>query len=194
MSSHSFRLVEVTSPGAEPLTLDEVKMHLRVDGDADDAAISALIAVARQSCESFTGRALITRSYSLYFDAWPACKEVVLPKSPLLSVTQVCTYGVDNVAIEFLPAAYFVDIAGAPGRIVLAPGSSPPFPGRAASGIEIRFKAGYGAAPEAVPAALRHGMKQMIAHLYERRGDMPDSALQASGAALSFQPYRMLGL
>ena len=66
-----------------------------------------------------------------------------------------------------------------------------PLPGRAASGIEIRFTAGYGAAPGDVPEALRQGLRLLVAHLYEHRGDDMETAASASGAVRLWQPYRL---
>jgi len=212
-----YRLVETTPPSLEPLTLDEVKTFLRVDLTTDDALITALITAARMFCEANTGRSLITRSYSLFMDRWPEARRshrfmpgaedrpyrlpiafvtgaVELPYPPLLSVVQINVYAADNSVTVYDSGSYFVDTAGVPGRVVLTQGAVPPLPGRIANGIEIQFTAGYGAAEDNVPALLRQGMLQVIAHLYEHRGDSPDQALLASGAAAIFQPYRLMEL
>jgi len=208
-----YRLVETTPPGIEPLTLDEVKTFLRVDQTNDDALITSLITAARLFCEANTGRSLITRSYSLFLDRWPGARfthrfrpeqrripvapepyAVGLPAPPLLSVTQINIYAPDNSSMVFDAGSYFVDTAGVPGRVVLMQGAVPPLPGRVANGIEIQFTAGYGTTEDDVPVLLRQGMLQVIAHLYEHRGDSPDQALLASGAAAIFQPYRLMSL
>lgn len=197
MALFPIRLVETTPPGAEPVTLDEAKAHLRLVHDSEDETVRGLIAAARQACEDFTGRALIARGYSLFLDQWPAEDRgggVQLPRPPMLSVSGIYVYADDDTALEFPAAGYFVDAAAMPARVVLRAAVSPPLPLRVASGIEIRYRAGYGAAPDAVPAALRTGMKQMIAHLYARRGDDSGSALKASGAAALFHPYRVMQL
>ncbi len=206
------RLVETLAPGAEPVTLDDLKNHLRLNHDTDNDLLAGLIAAARQSCEQFTGCALITRSYSLYLDCWPgkACESwwdglregarlsapsvLVLPHPPLVSVIRINIYAEDNTATEYPAASYFADNAGIPGRIVLKSGISPPTPGRNASGIEIQFRAGYGATPEKIPAALRQGIRQLAAHLYTHRGDEAATALATSGAQNMFQPFKRMGL
>lgn len=58
-------------PAEEPVTLDEAKVHLRVDTNADDDYISGLIAVAREQVEVDTGRAMIKRTYQLILDNFP---------------------------------------------------------------------------------------------------------------------------
>jgi len=213
MSHPIYRLTETTPPAVEPLDLAETKTFLRIDHSNDDTLVTGLIYAARQFCESVTGRSLITRSYSLYLDYWPGTTSLGwwdgvqegadilfnnsalnLPKPPLISVTSVKVYSVSGVATDFSSANYFVDTVGIPGRIVLTEGALPPIPGRIANGIEVNFTAGYGTTAASVPIVLRQGMKQIVAHLYEHRGDSPDQALLASGAALLFQPYRALGL
>ena len=188
----TYHLVETSPPATDPLTLDEVKNFLRVDANSDDALITSLITAARLFCEGNTGRSLITRSYSLFLDSWPELRVIELPYPPLLSVTQVNVYAVDNSFVTLDPVNYYVDTAG--GRIVLADSAVRPLPGRIANGIEIQFTAGYGVTENDVPALLRQGMLQLIAHLYEHRGDSPDQALRASGAVAIFQPYRLMGI
>ena len=188
------RLAETAAPEAEPLALDDVKTFLRVDQDDEDDEISALIATAREVCESITGRSLISRGYSLYLDCWPEARDILLPQPPLISVAHIHVYAADNTSVTVATDDYYVDAIGAPGRIVLTEEALPPCPGRIANGIEVQFTAGYGAAPEDVPPMLRQGMKQIVAHLYEHRGDSPDQALVASGAAVLFQPYRLMSL
>ena len=48
----------VSPPEVEPLTLAEAKAHLRLDTDADDAYVSALITAARERIELFLRLAL----------------------------------------------------------------------------------------------------------------------------------------
>jgi uncharacterized phiE125 gp8 family phage protein len=187
------RLVETSPPSVEPLTLDEAKLHLRVTSAVDDALIAALITAARQLCESFTGLALIERDYSLYVDAWPE-GEIRLPRAPLGAVALINIYDAEGNASAFDAANYTVSNAGMPGRIVLKEGIFPPLPGRVSDGIEIQFTAGFGAAAADVPAPLLQGMKQLLAHLYECRGDDGGEPLRASGAESLFQLFRVMSL
>jgi hypothetical protein len=204
-----YRLVETSPPAIEPLTLDETKTFLRVDQTSDDSLIDALITAARMFCEGYTGRSLITRSYSLYADRWPGARlikpfsaergrlrpvadAIELPYPPLLSITQINIYAADNSSCAFDAGSYFVDTAGA--RIVLNEGAVPPLPLRVVNGIEVQYTAGYGAAEDDVPALLRQGILQLIGYLYENRGDTPAEALFTSGAAALFQPYRVMSL
>ena len=61
----------ITPPAAEPLTLAETKLHLRVDHTVDDTLITALIATAREWVESYTGKSLIEQTRQITLSSWP---------------------------------------------------------------------------------------------------------------------------
>ena len=62
-------LVVTTQPASEPVTLDETKTHLRVTDTSEDTLIGGLITAAREYAELVTGRAFITRAYTLTLPA-----------------------------------------------------------------------------------------------------------------------------
>lgn len=212
MTTPAYHLVETVPAGAEPLTLEETRLHLRVSHDAEDALIAGLIATARMACEQMTGLALINRGYSLWLDCWPGSenggwwdgvrdgvrssvpKAIMLPRPPLCAVEGIYIYSAANTSALFDPTHYYADTLRRPGRILLQNGAAAPAPERAANGIEIRYTAGFGMTPQAVPAMLRQGMKQMVAYMYENRGDAPERALELSGAGILFRPFRMMRL
>lgn len=67
----AYSLVVVTPPAAEPITLDEAKLHLRVTGTDDDAYITGLITAARQYEEKVQNRAFITTTFRMQLDSFP---------------------------------------------------------------------------------------------------------------------------
>jgi hypothetical protein len=207
------QLVETLPPAAEPVTLEDIKLHLRVSADVDDNAILQMLAAARQTAENYTSLSLISRNYSLFLDAWPSrhtkewwdgtregivqmaqAREVWLPKPPLMSVTAVRVYDASGGVTIYPPSSYFVDFRGIPGSLILKDGVAAPQPGQIANGIEIQFTAGYGATAATVPAPIRQAIRQIVAHMYERRGDDVSAALEKSGAVSLLQPYRFMSL
>ena len=211
----ALKLTLTAAPANLPLSLNELKLQLRLeDAQSDeDALLLGLLRSAVEACELFTGRALITQSWTVFFDDWPgehglplhegyregAVQEdpptaVALPKPPLQSVTHVKTYDDNDLATTWPAGNYFVDTAGEPGRIVPRVGQSLPTATRAANAIEIQFVAGYGDDPGDVPEAIRQGLLMLSAHLYENRGDGMDKAAKESGVARLWRPYRVLRL
>lgn len=55
---------------AEPLTLAELKAHLRVTSDHENALITTYGVAAREYCEDYTGHVLVQREVTDSFHAW----------------------------------------------------------------------------------------------------------------------------
>ena len=85
MEYQAFKIL--TAPAAEPVTADEVKDQLRLDGTDQDTMIDLLIAAARAGVEKYLGRALITQTLQLFYDSFPA--EIELPYPPYQSVSHI---------------------------------------------------------------------------------------------------------
>ena len=177
-----------TPPAIEPVTLAEAKAHLKVDVGDDDALITALISAARARAEWHTGRAMITQAWTLWLDAWPDVIELPLP--PLQAVTALTTYGRDDAAHVLDGASYFVDTAS--GRVTLNYGRCPPTDLRRLNAVAVAFTAGYGGAAANVPPPLKEAILELIAFLYENRGEAP-AELPLDCLAL-LAPYRILKL
>ncbi len=204
-------LTLVTAPASEPVSLAEAKAHLRIESADDDSLISALIAAARQAAEAHMRRALITQTWRLTLDRFPAAPQawwdgvrqgadmpgdgsvIELPRPPLVSVTSVTAYDDADNATVAGAASYFVDTDGKPGRVVLRSGQTWPTALRVAGGVEVLFVAGYGAAG-AVPQAIRQGILMLIGHLFENREAEAGAAALPAGVAALWRPYRVLGL
>ena len=72
----------ITSAAVEPLTLEEVKLHLKVETDADDNLITSLITAARETAEVFTGRAIASQVLEYILDCFPDSSDVIYPVRP----------------------------------------------------------------------------------------------------------------
>ncbi|MGE3622973.1 MAG: head-tail connector protein [Bdellovibrionales bacterium] len=170
----SFKLL--TPPAAEPVTLDEARLHMRVDATADDALLAGLITAARQWAENYTGRAFIAQTWQLWLDALPDAGSgtpyICVPRPPLLSVTSVATYDDADTATIRDAADYQADTAHEPGRIALR--RSLAGTARPMNGIGITYVAGYGAEGSAVPPPIRTAILHLAAHWYDHRGDTAD--------------------
>ena len=79
----------IEPPELEPVTPAEVRKSARVDDDRFDDEIDRLIPAGRETAEQETGRRLISQTWRLELDAFPADGAIVLPQSPVLSITAV---------------------------------------------------------------------------------------------------------
>ena len=188
----------ITAPATEPVSTSEAKSHLRVDTTADDTLIGTLITAARQHVENHLRRALITQTWELVMDAFPAGDVIRLPRPPLVSVTSIKYTDVAGSESTFSSAAYVVDTDSTKGRVVLKSGESWPSDTlAAANGVRVRYVAGYGSAA-AVPNPIRQAVLLLIGTLYENR----ESVLVAQGVTVAqlpfgvealLMPYRIFG-
>lgn len=158
----------VTAPEKEPLTLDEVKQHLKV-GDNEDAYLVGLIKTARISLERYLNRALITQTHRVYYDRWH--HEMRIPFPPLQSVESVSYYdqqGEFQTLIE--NDFYWISDTTDPARIVRKwDVVYPELQDGRPDAVVIEFICGYGE-PEDVSEDLKAAMKLIITDYYEHRG------------------------
>lgn len=167
----------ITAPTEEPVSLDEAKAQLRVDGADEDNFITSLIKVAREYCEGFQNRAYVTQTWDLWLDTWPDKEFIKIPLSPLQLVASVKYYDTENTEHTMDTADYFVDDKNEPGRVVLAYNKSwPSTTLRPANGVVIRFTVGYpaggGEPPDLsanIPKKVKQAMLLLVGHWYENR-------------------------
>ncbi|MGD8327193.1 MAG: head-tail connector protein, partial [Sphingomonadales bacterium] len=77
----------ITEPTLEPLTLAEVKQFLRIETADENALLSMWISQAREACETFIGRALITQDWQLVTEAHGGLELRPGPVQSILSVS-----------------------------------------------------------------------------------------------------------
>lgn len=66
------RLTLITPPAEEPVSLADAKLYLRIDIAEEDSLVSSLIVAARVYCENYLRQALITQTWRLDLDSFPA--------------------------------------------------------------------------------------------------------------------------
>lgn len=174
------RITTTTAPTVEPVTLAEVKKHLRLattDAEAaaytsEDDLLNRLITVARTQAEQETGRAFITQTKTMYLDGWPDEDFIRLPYPTLQSAAVTYRLEDDDDYDETL-STVDTDIVSEPGRVVLQPNESWP------SGtlytdrpIKIVFVCGYGDDADDVPENIKSAILLKISDLYENRGEV----------------------
>jgi len=179
-----------TAPVGEPVSLIEVKEHLRMTGTVDDVFITNLIVAAREHAENWLKRKLMQQTVSQWLDKWPATY-VDLMVGPASSLLSVLTYAENGTQTSHPLTNFYMQPGYAPRLFRNA--ISWPICGRVADGIEISYVAGFGTETD-IPPAIRHGILILVAHLYRNRGDSPEKSSAASGAEQLWRPYRSVKL
>lgn len=165
------------APAEEPISLTEAKLHLRVDGSAEDALITALIGAARRQAEHLTGRALVTQKWKLTCEAFPAsCEGILLPYPALQSVQSVTYLDEAGQRQTLSSGAYQVVTDEIVGRVVLAYGESWPAVREVPGSLEVSYTAGFGAAA-VVPQDIKNWMLLTLGTLYVQREAIAAGAL-----------------
>ena len=166
-------LIRVTAPTYEPISLGDALLHLRIDASDEDAVtyVTGLLSLARQYCEDFLRRSLMTQTWRLSLKNWPGrdyenwprfgafdidyyykYNFIRLPMPPLQSVTSV-SYRKSDGTTSTMAFANFAVLTGysynvekdfEPGRIVLPySGVWPPDVLMPGAPIQITYVAGY---------------------------------------------------
>jgi uncharacterized phiE125 gp8 family phage protein len=164
-------LARITPPAGEPVTLAEMKLHLRVTHTSEDGLIANLIKAAREEVEMATGLALISQGWRLYLDCWPENGVVLLQRMPVISLDEVTVFDSAGAPSNPSLSGFVLDRASRPSRLALP--DAIVSPGKELNGIEIDFTAGFGATGNDVPDGLKRAIMILAAHWYEHRG--PDA-------------------
>lgn len=160
-------IIELTPPVVEPLTLAEIRAHLRLDSEEEGGLLLALATVAREHLERETGLVLAARDFRFCLDDWPEDGILTIARGPVRAVTAVTVYdGKGEPQVVDLDG-HLLDEQSRPARLWLR---ETPAPGRAMNGIEVEFSAGFGESGADVPETLKRAMLLHIGAMFACRG------------------------
>lgn len=164
-----------TAPAVEPVSVDELKLFARIDGDDEDSLLADFIKGVREKSELYLWRAFIEQSITLKMDFWPSDK-IELPQPPLISITSVSTLDEDDVATTYSSDNYYAITESTPGLLVIKNDVDwPTNDDRIHGGYQVIYKAGYGTGSDDVPQTIRLGIMMWATYVYETRlmGSVP---------------------
>ena len=194
-----YRLRRTTAPRQQPLTLDEVVLHLRLAPDAvsgpEKPLLEATILAATQALEDHAGVSVMEQEYRMTMMHWPYVwgDAIEIPMPPFRELRGVSVRGdavpTDQFAIELDDrlSAKMYPLAGYWQPAVIAPPLH--------EAIRIDFLAGA-EKPEEISPAIRQALLMAIAHWYENRESSQQFQLYPVielGWRSLLEPYRMPG-
>lgn len=155
----------LAGPALEPLSLEEMRLFLRLETSEEDALLLDLIKAARAAVEQGAKRALISQRWRMRLPRFPREGRVALPLSPILSVDGARTFEASGA-----PRSLDLTLFDLDGSILsIDPGALPA--DGFAGGFEVDVTAGFGQQPSDVPQDLRQAMRMLAAHFYAHRSD-----------------------
>jgi uncharacterized phiE125 gp8 family phage protein len=169
----------ITAPAVEPLSVEEAKLHCKVEDTADDGLVRSMIQAAREVAEHKTGRALIEQRWERVLDGFPCVLPLGHP--PLIAVESLKYVDVGGVEQTLSPSGYQVDGVQEPGRILAGYSQSWPSTRSQVNAVRARFIAGYACGMTASPGTdvLTHSGLRTLANTDPIRFSNSGGALPA---------------
>jgi uncharacterized phiE125 gp8 family phage protein len=163
----------VDPPSQEPLSVDDIKAHCRIDYDDEDALLASYITAARQLIEEDLSRALITQTLELGLDDFPRTDRIRIPRGNLQEIVSVKYRDATEQQFTMTAGAdYLVNQYAEPAEIVLPFGHVwPSVVLSTSSPVAIQFVSGWADAAS-VPGPIKHAMRMTIADWVENREDI----------------------
>jgi len=156
------------APTATPpaLLIEEAKLHLRVDHDAEDALILGLIVAATAAAEHEIGRQLVTQTWQTWLTGWPDADTLALAQTP---VSAVAIKYDDPTGVErTLAGADYVLIPGDVPAVIRVSAAWPALSSAVPYPVRLTVTAGYGSAAQ-VPEPIRQWIKARLGTMYLQR-------------------------
>ena len=157
----NWTLKRLTSPANLPVSLDEVKDHLRLskNDDSHDSHLQLLIEAATERLEDDIDRQIVEAQYVQSQLCWDVVDNlygsIKLYKRAITSIDSVKYYDADGVQQTLDPSKYYYDS----GRTRLWPAAGEQWPTATeeqhGNKIEITFTAGYGQSAVSVPRSMK---------------------------------------
>lgn len=188
------KLVTVTAPTEEPVSLDDAKAQVSIiDDTSHDARLLRLIKAARLQAEAHTGMRALTQTVRLELDTFPD-GAIDLAVYPVASISSVQYDDTNNVQQTLaLNAGYYSDITGMTPRL-LPVDSWPDTKDGKPGAVRITMVAGYTSA-DLVPEDFSQAVLMRLAELFDQTMESVQGMMTAPasvGFELLLAPHRRM--
>jgi uncharacterized phiE125 gp8 family phage protein len=180
----------ITPPQVTPVTLEEVKAHLKVTGTDEDSLLAIYIQAATNAAEAYTNIRFIDTEIEEVFDEF---HEMTYLRFPTKQIDSIKYDSSDDTEKTVNTAIYVLNTYTEPQVLLRQSGQN--WPNDLADKrlrIRVRYIAGFGDEPSTVPADIRSAILLIVGHLYENREDTVSALPKASTRLL--EPWRVYHL
>jgi uncharacterized phiE125 gp8 family phage protein len=187
-----YSLKRTVDPTVEPVSVTELKAHLRIDWTEEDEALLIYLKAAREYAEAYTSRSFSTSTYVMRFIQFPSDGDPIrLPRLPLIEVESLTYTDNDgNSTMLFqspptntAPQVGSLDVVESDDSAEIYPGpeNNHTWPTVTSNGrVRLTFVAGY----TTVPAAVKQAILHHAAHLYRNREAVSEQPLKEAPLAV----------
>jgi gp6-like head-tail connector protein len=203
----------ITPPKVEPVSLDMLRLHCRIDHTSDDLLLVVYLQTARMLIEEYLSRPLLTQTLMVTFRPEGRVPHgghflrpnTFIPRAPIQSISSVTVLDLNGNLTPIEPAAlptippatllgWIADLNLTPPLLTIGLDTEL-IDGRTLrqaglQNLQVTFVAGYGTAATTIPAPIIISILMLAAYLYENRGDVPAEIPQ--GARGFCDPYRLM--
>lgn len=165
-----------TAPTILPVSLAEVKEHLRITHNTQDSLLMIYLRAAIEEVEAHTGLTLGLTVFYGYSES--IGKEVKVKKYPLSALASVKYYDPEGVQQTMEASNYRLDTVSMPPMVII---EDVPAIAERSDALTIEFTAGYPTIPDGIRAAIL----LQVGYLYENSGDNPKTLMTASERLLT---------
>lgn len=155
------KLVRLTQPAVEPVSLEDARKHLRATESAEDLLIESLISAARDYAEQYCNRIFASASFILQLDGFQSTINLPIDTTAVISISYLDS---DDDQQTIGSGSFRFD----PLRSTLKPVSSWP----SGSSVRIQLVAGpdpSDSPPAFAPPSVISAIKLVMADLFENR-------------------------
>ena len=184
------QLYELTTPGALPVDVEDVKAHLKIEHDAEDKFLQTLLIAAAQSAEAYSGRELRPNTWTLTIDEFE--DRICIDKAPVGAISSVKYTVTTTHDTTVSSSVYYLKKGEIDSEVLLQDGQTWPTDiAEVEAGILITFTTVAHRSAELA----KHAILRAVAFANENRGDCdPTNAaswLAQSGAAKMLDQFRI---
>ncbi len=157
-------LVLVEEPEVQIVTTDEMKKHMRMEYDSEDALITSYIKSAQELLEIDLGRSLAEQTFELYFDSFP--ETIFLRRPPVIQIEEIKYFDINGDEQTLTTDEYqFDQYARRPYIVAAIDTTFPETQEGKINAVKVKYKAGY----ENAPNGIKQALKLIVSAWFENR-------------------------
>ncbi len=165
-----------------PVSIDDLKIHLRIATDHEDTLLESYEMAAIRRGENLTRRAWMKTKWELTLDSFPT-GQMVLPRPPLTTIAaEVVVRYIDSVGVVSTLGAtgYGIDGRSEPASLIPSTESGEDWPDTndVFNAVTITYVSGYtSATTNIVPEAIQQWIRLQVGQMYEFREPVTEGSL-----------------